>query len=83
MAVVLRTVGLRVLEVWIVGRADGHPVANRVAADDETAGMNARAAHRALQHLGILDGIAQGGVGTGLSVAQFRCTLNGIGQIHF
>ena len=82
MAVVLGTVGLGVLEVGVVGSRHGHPVANRVAADDEATGMDARATHGALEHLGILDGVGQSRIGAGLGLAQLGGTLDGVGQIH-
>ena len=80
--VVLRTVGLLVLEVRIVGSRYRNPVANRVTADDKATSMDTRTSDRALQHLGIFDGIAKGRVFAGLSIAQFRNGLDGIRQIH-
>ena len=81
-AVILRAVQLVAGILLVVGRRDGHPVAYRVAADDEAAGMYARAAHRALKHLGIGDGVVQLRVGTCLGVTQLRDALDGIGKVH-
>ena len=47
----------------VIGRAHGHPVGDIVAANDGTAGVYTGAAHVAFEHLGILDGVAQYGVG--------------------
>ena len=82
MTIILCTVGLGVLEVGIVSSGHRHPVANRVAADDEATGMNTRTTNCSLQHLGILDRIAQGRVIAGLSIAQFGRTLDSVGKVH-
>ena len=47
----------------VFGGAHGYPVGDVVAADDGSAGMYACAAHITFEHLGILDGVAQDGVG--------------------
>ena len=44
--------------------------------------MNTCAAHRSLQHLGILDGIGHLRITRGLGLLQLTRTLDGIGQIH-
>ena len=81
-AVILCAVGLRVLEVGVIGRRDGHPVADRVAADDEATGMDAGAAHRSLQHLRNFNGVGLRGVGRCLGLAQLRRAFDGVGQVH-
>ena len=81
-AVVLGAVGLSILEVGVVGSRDGHPVRYRVTADNEATGMDTRATHRALQHLGILDGVTQRLVGRSLSLLQLPDSLDGVRQIH-
>ena len=82
MSVILRAVGLLVLEVGVVGRADGNPVADGVAADDETTGMNARTTHSALEHLGIFDGVGQSGIRRSLGLLQLTHGTNGVRKIH-
>ena len=81
-SVILRTVGFLILEIGIIGRADRHPVTNRVATDNESTGMNTRSANGSLQHLGIFDGIAQRLIVAALCLTQFRNSLDGIYQIH-
>ena len=44
--------------------------------------MNTRTAHRTLEHLRILNRISQCWVVAGLGIAQFRRTLDSIGQVH-
>ena len=82
MAVILCAVGLLVLEVGVVSRADRHPVTDGIAADDEATGMNTRTTHRTLQHLGILDGVCQSRIGRSFGLLQLRHSLEGIDQIH-
>ena len=67
-AVILGAVGLGILEVGVVGSRDGHPVTDRVTTDNKATGMDTRTTHRTLQHLGILDGVAQRLVGRSLSL---------------
>ena len=66
----------------VFGRADGHPVADGVAADNGSAGVYTCSAHGALKHLCIFYRIAELRVGTCLSLAQLGHALNGIGQVH-
>ena len=80
--VVLCAVGLRTLEVWVIGRRDRHMVRDRITADDEATGMDTRAAHRALEHLRIFDGVRHLRIGRGLSLLQFTHGLDGIGEVH-
>ena len=81
-SVVLCTVGLGVLEVGVVGSTHRHPVADGVAADDESASVDACAANGALEHLGVLDGVGLCGVDAGFSFLQLARTFNSIGEVH-
>ena len=65
----------------VIGGAHGYPVGDVVAADDGATGMHARAAHVALEHLGILHRVAHQGVGRGLGSLQLGHVGNGIGQV--
>ena len=56
--VVLRTIGFGVLEVGVVGCRDRNPVGNRVATNDESAGVDTCTANGAFEHLRIFDAIA-------------------------
>ena len=47
----------------VVGCAHGHPISNRVAADNGTTSVYTCSAYVSLEHLGILDGVAQYGIG--------------------
>ena len=58
-AVVLRAIGFCVLEVGIGSGRERHPVGNRVFADDESAGVDARSAHCSFEHFRVFDGVAQ------------------------
>ena len=62
MSVVLRTVGLRALEVWVISRRDRHMVRDRITTDDKAAGMDTRTTHRSLEHLRIFDGVRHLGI---------------------
>ena len=81
-SIILRTIGLRIFKVGIVGSRHRHPVADRVAADDKATSMDASTTHRTLEHLGIFDGISQGRIRRSLSLTQFRHCLDSISQIH-
>ena len=67
--------------VLVVGRTDGYPVGDVVTADDGAAGMHAGIADVAFQHPGILDGVAQDGVGRCLRLLQLRDIFDGIRQV--
>ena len=82
MAVVLRYRRLQSREIRVIGSRYRHPVADRVAADDESAGMDTRASDGSLEHLGILDGIALAGIVGELCLAQLWGIFDGIGQVH-
>ena len=66
----------------VLGSRHRHPLAYGVAADNGTAGMDARTAYGALQHLGIFNGVGKQWVGACLGIAQLWHTLDGVGQIH-
>ena len=57
-------------------------VADRITADDEAAGMDTRASHRTLEHLGIFDGIGQLRITGSLGLLEFANGFDGIGEIH-
>ena len=80
--IVLRTVGLLVLEVRVVGRADRNPVADGIAADNEAAGMNTRAANGTLKHFCIFDGVGQYGIRRGFGLPQLTNGTDSIGKVH-
>ena len=82
MTVVLGYCRLQSRKIRVIGSRYRHPVADRVSADDESAGMDTRATDGALQHLGIFDGIALAGVGGVFCLSQLRRILDGIGKIH-
>ncbi len=82
MTIVLCHRRLQAWEIRVVGSGNRHPVADRVATDDEAAGMDARTSDGALQHLGILDGVALAGVAGELCLLQLRRIFDGIGKIH-
>ena len=66
----------------VLSRRHRHPVADGVAADDGAAGVDARSADGALQHLGVLYGVGKSRVGACLRLLQFRHFADGVGQIH-
>ena len=78
-AVVLRTVKLMSGIFLVLHHRDRHPVGDGVATDDEATGMDTRAAHGSLKHLGILHGVAHVLVGRDNGLLQFGHTLDGIG----
>ena len=82
MAVVLRYRRLQSREIRVISSRYRHPVADRVAADDESAGMDTRASDGSLEHLGILDGIALARIVGELCLAQLWGIFDGIGQVH-
>ena len=66
----------------VVGCADGYPIADIVAADDEATGVHTGVAHVALEHFGILNSVAHEGIVRSLCFAQFGDGFDGIGQVH-
>ena len=82
MTVVLCTIGLGTFEVWVVGSRYRHMVADRIATDDESTGVNTCTTDCSLQHLSILDGIGHLRIARRFGLLKFSGTLNGIGQIH-
>ena len=81
-SVVLRAEQLVSRVGLVLGGGHRHPVAYIVAADDGAAGVDARIAHGALEHLGILDGVAQLRVVRHLGLPQFGHRLDGVLQVH-
>ena len=67
---------------FVVGGADGDPVADVVAADDEATGMHAGVAHISFEHFGVANGVAHEWVVRGFGFPQFGDRLDGIGQVH-
>ena len=82
MSVILRHGSLDSGEIGVVCGAHGHVVAYGIAADDESAGVDADVAHRALQHLGILDGVGFLWIQRCLCLGNGRNGLDDILQIH-
>ena len=80
--VVLGYCRLQSREIRVIGGRYRHPVADRVAADDESAGMDTRAADGTLEHTGILDGIALAGVAGVFCLLQLRGIFDGVGKVH-
>ena len=66
----------------IISRAHRYPIGNIIATDDSTAGVYTRATHIALEHLGILNRIAQYRVGRGLRFSQLGYSLDSIGEVE-
>ena len=81
-SVVLRAEQLVSRVGLVLGGGHRHPVADIVAADDGAAGVDACIAHGALEHLGILDGVAQLRVVRHLGLPQFGHRLDGVLQVH-
>ncbi len=81
-SVVLRHGSLHVGEVGVVGCRYGHVVGDRVAADDEAAGVYAGAAHGAFEHASVFDGVAFALDGRVLGFLQERDVLDGVGEVH-
>ena len=82
MSVILRTAQLVSGVGLVLSHRHRHPVADRVAADDESAGVYARTSYRSLQHLGIFHRVAQLGVLACLCLPQFGYALDGIAKVH-
>ncbi len=78
---ILRAVQLFV-RLLVLGCGDGHPVGDVVAADDEAAGVHARVAHVAFQHLCVADGVAQERVGRRFRLAQLGYRRDGVGEVE-
>ena len=66
----------------VVGRRDGHPVGDVVAANNRTAGVHARVADVAFEHLGIADRVPHHGVVRLLGGFQFGHIVDGVLQIE-
>ena len=71
-----------VREVWVGSGRDWHPVADRVATDDEPTGVDSRSANGSLQHLGIFDSIAFTHILANFGILQLWRTFDGIFQVH-
>ena len=82
MAIVLGDGAFQLGEVGVVGRRHRHPFADGVPADDKSARVDARSAHRSLQLLGVFDGVSLARVGRHLGFSQLGCILDGICQVH-
>ncbi len=65
----------------VVGRADGHPVRDVVAADDRAARMHARAADVAFEHLGVHDRIVQYRLGRLLCRFQLGHCIDSVREV--
>ena len=82
MTVILCHVTLPVGEVGVVCRRHGHPVADRVAANDEAAGVNAGSTDGTLKHPRVFYGVALPRIHGAFRLAKLRRALDGIGEIH-
>ena len=69
-------------EIRIIGCGNRYPVANLVSTDDESAGMKTCTTNGALEHLGILNGVAQTYIGRCLGITQLGGVFDGVRQIH-
>ena len=81
-AVILGDSRLQAREIRVVGGGDRHMGADRIAADDESAGVYASASDRPLQLAGVLDGVRLTRIRACLSGLQFGSTYDGILQVH-
>ena len=66
----------------VVGRRDGDPVRDVVAADDRAAGVHARVADVSFEHLGVTDRIAQNRVVRLFGGFQFGDVVDGVLQVE-
>ena len=66
----------------VVGSRHGHPIADCVAADDDSAGMNAGVPDVAFKHLGILYGLVHPRIGRRLRLSELLHALDCVGKVH-
>ena len=66
----------------VLGNAYRYVVGDIVAANDGSTGVYAGVAHVALEHLCILYGVAQNGVGRSFGLAQLGYCHNCVGKVH-
>ena len=82
MTVVLRTMQFMAGVVLIFHHRHRYPIGNRIAADDESTGMDTCSTHGSLEHLRVFHRVAQTFIGGNNGFLKFRHALDSVGKIH-